>query len=140
MKKQGYITAEEYTAGVTTPPLPPATLNVHPLRQGCMTAGDVVAGAGYFCDYVTKVIVNDPPAFGPTPDDRKAVLYRGGLIITTTLDPRLQTIADAEVKASIPRRRHVRRRRRARDGPAGHGQDPRDGAEPELHAGRGEPR
>ncbi|WP_203752974.1 penicillin-binding protein [Cellulomonas chitinilytica] len=99
MKKQGYITAEEYTAGVTTPL--PATLNVHPLRQGCMTAGDVVAGAGYFCDYVTKVIVNDP-AFGPTPDDRKAVLYRGGLIITTTLDPRLQTIADAEVKASIP--------------------------------------
>ena len=30
-------------------------------------ASTVVAGSGYFCDYVTKVIVNDP-AFGKTKD------------------------------------------------------------------------
>ena len=34
-----------------------------------MAAGDVVAGSGFFCDYVTKVIVNDP-AFGATRDER----------------------------------------------------------------------
>jgi len=99
MHEQGYITDDEYTTGVATPLAD--TLHVQPLRQGCMEAGSVVAGSGFFCDYVTKVITNDP-AFGEDRDDRLALLYRGGLTITTTLDPRLQTIADTEVKNGIP--------------------------------------
>ncbi|MGY4645124.1 penicillin-binding protein [Cellulomonas sp. URHB0016] len=99
MYQQKYITKAEYDAGITTPLA--ATLHVQTLRQGCMTAGDVVAGSGYFCDYVTKVIGNDP-AFGATKEERITNLLRGGLTITTTLDPHLQAIADAEAKAAIP--------------------------------------
>ncbi|HEY0216061.1 MAG TPA: transglycosylase domain-containing protein [Cellulomonas sp.] len=99
MREQGYITAEEYTGGLATPL--PDTLVVNEPRVGCMAAGDVVPGSGYFCDYVTKVIRNDP-VFGETEDDRIELLYRGGLTIVTTLDPREQAIADAEVKAGIP--------------------------------------
>ncbi|MFF1531450.1 penicillin-binding protein [Cellulomonas sp. NPDC058312] len=99
MLREGYITQEELDAGLATPLI--ATLVVSEARSGCMAAGDVVAGSGYFCDYVTRVIRNDP-AFGETPEAREETLYRGGLTITTTLDPRQQAIADAEVKAGVP--------------------------------------
>ncbi|NTW42705.1 MAG: PASTA domain-containing protein, partial [Cellulomonadaceae bacterium] len=42
------------------------------------------------------------PAFGETAQERKDLLYQGGLTIITTLDAREQTIADTEVKAGIP--------------------------------------
>lgn len=99
MREQGYITDADYTAGIATPLA--ATMHPQELKQGCAVASTVIAGSGYFCDYVTKVIVNDP-AFGATKAERAGRLYRGGLTITTTIDPRLQTIADAEVKAGIP--------------------------------------
>ncbi|WP_315095438.1 transglycosylase domain-containing protein [uncultured Cellulomonas sp.] len=99
MNDQGYITDEEYAAGRATPLAD--TLHPSQLKQGCMTAGDVVAGSGYFCDYVTKVIRNDP-AFGATQDERIKRLYRGGLTITTTLNPGEQAIADTEVKVGVP--------------------------------------
>lgn len=99
MHDQGYITDEEFTTGKATPLAD--TLHLQDVKLGCQAAGDAVAGSGYFCDYVTKVIKNDP-AFGETEEERLALLYRGGLTITTTLDPRQQTIADAEVKAVVP--------------------------------------
>ncbi|MEV7973835.1 transglycosylase domain-containing protein [Cellulomonas sp. NPDC089187] len=99
MADQEYITAEELAAGLATPL--PDTLVVSEPRIGCMAAEQTVRGAGFFCDYVTKVIRNDP-AFGETPDERVERLYRGGLTITTTLDVREQTIADEEVKNGIP--------------------------------------
>lgn len=99
MRDQGYITKAEYDAGIATPL--PETMHVTPLKQGCMAAGDVVPGSGYFCDYVTKVIGNDP-AFGATKAERISTLYRGGLTITTTLVPGEQAIADAEVKNGVP--------------------------------------
>ncbi|WP_217615061.1 transglycosylase domain-containing protein [Cellulomonas sp. GbtcB1] len=99
MNEQGYITQEEYDAGIAAPIAD--TLHVSEAQSGCMAAGDVVQGSGYFCDYVTHVIRNDP-AFGETAEEREETLYRGGLTITTTLDPRLQTIADNQVKATVP--------------------------------------
>ncbi len=99
MYEQKFITEAEYEAGRATPLAD--TLHKSELKQGCMAAGDLVAGAGYFCDYVTKVIGNDP-AFGPTKNDRIKLLYRGGLTITTTLIPGEQAIADTEVKAGVP--------------------------------------
>lgn len=99
MLKEGYITKEEHDTGVATPV--EATLAVSKLSQGCMSANASVPGAGFFCDYVTKVILNDP-AFGETADERKIQLYKGGLTITTTLVPGEQAIADAEVKAGVP--------------------------------------
>ncbi|MGV8966921.1 MAG: transglycosylase domain-containing protein [Cellulomonas sp.] len=103
MLDQSLITQAEYDAGVATPVASVADggyLDVQGTSLGCMAA-NAVAGSGYFCDYVTKVITNDE-AFGKTRDERAQLLYRGGLTITTTLDPRLQQIADGEVKAGIP--------------------------------------
>jgi membrane peptidoglycan carboxypeptidase len=99
MLREAFITREEYDAGIATPL--PQTLNVSEPQNGCMAAGAVVQGSGFFCDYVTQVIRNDP-AFGATPEEREDLLYRGGLTITTTLDPRLQTLADTEVKNTVP--------------------------------------
>ncbi|WP_426593356.1 penicillin-binding protein [Cellulomonas sp. McL0617] len=99
MDEQHYITDAEYTTGIATPLA--STLKPQELKQGCAVASTVVAGSGYFCDYVTKVIVNDP-TFGKTKAERQARLYKGGLTITTTLDPKLQAEADTEVKAGIP--------------------------------------
>ena len=98
MLREGYITREEYDAGVATPLVD--TLVVQTPQLTC-AAANAVANAGYFCDYVIKVIGNHP-AFGETSEDRYRLLYEGGLTITTTLDPRLQAIADEEVKAGIP--------------------------------------
>lgn len=98
MLRDKVITQEEYDAGIATPLA--STLAIGQTRLGCMTA-NAVANAGYFCDYVTKVIAQNP-AFGPEPEDRARLLYQGGLTITTTLDPRLQAIADAEVKNGVP--------------------------------------
>jgi membrane peptidoglycan carboxypeptidase len=103
MRDQGVITEAEYVAGVATPVASVADggyLNIRGTGLGCMAA-NAVAGSGYFCDYVTKVITHDA-AFGATPGDRAELLYRGGLTIITTLDPRMQQIADKEVKAGIP--------------------------------------
>ncbi|QTE29225.1 penicillin-binding protein [Pengzhenrongella sicca] len=103
MLDQALITQAEYDAGIATPVLPVAEggyLNIQATGLGCMTA-NAVASSGYFCDYVTKVISQNP-AFGETEEVRKALLYRGGLTITTTLDPRMQQIADEQVKGGIP--------------------------------------
>ena len=133
MHEQGYITDADYTAGVATPL--PDTLHVQAIKPGCALASTVVAGAGYFCDYVTKVIVNDE-AFGATKEERRANLYRGGLTITTTLNPGAQTIADREVKAGIPVMdpsgvSELDHHRAAR-----HRADRRDGPEPRVRGGR----
>ncbi len=99
MADLGYITPEELAQGLATPIQD--TLHVSPLRQGCMSADAAVPGSGFFCDYVTKVIANDP-AFGATASERTNLLYKGGLRITTTLRPAEQAMADAEVKNGVP--------------------------------------
>lgn len=95
MHKEGYITKEEYEAARATPLVD--TLNVQDIDRGCVSAG----GAAYFCDYVTKVILEDP-AFGETDKDRKNLLNRGGLTIVTTIDLNKQTVADAELRNTVP--------------------------------------
>ena len=103
MMNQGLIDRAQHDAGVATPVASAAEggyLNIKATGLGCMTA-NTVANSGYFCDYVTKVITNNP-AFGKTLEDRKQLLYRGGLTITTTLDARLQAIADTEVRNGVP--------------------------------------
>ncbi len=99
MRDQGYITDAEYQKGVATPVAD--TLNPHPIQLGCMVASQAVPGSGFFCDYVTKVILQDP-AFGEKQEDRKALLYKGGLTIHTTLDPAEQALAFQEVQNGVP--------------------------------------
>jgi membrane peptidoglycan carboxypeptidase len=98
MRDQGKITEAEYQAGIATPLAD--TLAIGTRAVGCMAA-NAVANAGYFCDYVTKIIAADP-IFGEDKDDRGRLLLRGGLTIITTLDVGLQQMADEEVKNGIP--------------------------------------
>ncbi|RYV51290.1 penicillin-binding protein [Pengzhenrongella frigida] len=103
MLGQKIITQAEYDAGILVPVASVADggyLSIQKTSLGCM-AGSAFAGSGYFCDYVTKVITKNE-AFGETKEERAELLYRGGLTITTTLDPRMQQIADDQVKAGIP--------------------------------------
>jgi membrane peptidoglycan carboxypeptidase len=93
MLKTGSITQEEYEEAVAS------DLDVKPrnVKSGCIAAPK----AAYFCDYVSHLILADP-AYGETKADREKLLYRGGLTIKTTLDPRLQKEAEKETKKMIP--------------------------------------
>ncbi|HEX4699590.1 MAG TPA: transglycosylase domain-containing protein [Actinomycetes bacterium] len=51
--------------------------------------GCEVSKVPFFCDFVLKTIQNDK-VFGATRADRTNLLLRGGLTITTTLDPKAQ--------------------------------------------------
>jgi len=96
MRDQGVITPAQYADGIKIT-IKDMLANASKDTLGCRTAGD----SGFFCDYVTKVIRNDP-AFGKTVAERINLLYRGGLDISTTLDPRLQSLAVTEVRNSVP--------------------------------------
>jgi len=97
MLEQGYITKAEFDKGKATPLVD--TLDIQKTRLGCTSAGK----SAFFCDYVTKIIANDP-VFGETKDERTDLLYRGGLEIHTTLDSKLQNLADKEVRAGVGRK------------------------------------
>lgn len=93
MLKTDSITQAEYDKAVKTK----LGLKTKTLKSGCVAASH----ANYFCDYVAHLILKDP-AYGKTKADRENLLYRGGLTIKTTLDPRLQKEAEKETKKSIP--------------------------------------
>ncbi|WP_051479013.1 transglycosylase domain-containing protein [Arthrobacter sp. H5] len=88
------ITQEEYDAAVATD----LGLAITPVLSGCVAAEQ----APYFCDYVTHLILNDP-AYGETLEDRENLLYRAGLTIKTTLDPRAQTAAQTAINETASR-------------------------------------
>lgn len=52
--------------------------------------------AGHFVEQVKQFVLDDP-AFGETRDDRRRLLFQGGLRIETTLDLRLQMLAEEAV-------------------------------------------
>lgn len=85
------ITQEDHDAAVATP----IELKLNPGRQGCANA----TMAPYFCDYISHLILNNP-AYGSSLIERERRLYRGGLTIKTTLDPRLQSAAQAQVDST----------------------------------------
>jgi membrane peptidoglycan carboxypeptidase len=57
------------------------------LQNGCQDSN-----VAFFCDFVLKTIQNDK-SFGAERADRTRLLLRGGLTITTTLDPKAQRYA-----------------------------------------------
>ncbi|MFF8844884.1 transglycosylase domain-containing protein [Streptomyces sp. NPDC015127] len=75
----------------------PIKLNVSKPDNGCITAVD---GAGFFCDYVRKTILNNP-AFGKTDEERSKLWNLGGLTIRTTLSPRAQAAANEAATAKV---------------------------------------
>lgn len=93
MLKTKSITKAEYDKALKT------KLGLKPkaVKSGCVAAKT----ANNFCDYVAHEFLKDP-AFGKTEKDRESLLYRGGLTIKTTLDPRLQKEAEKETRKVIP--------------------------------------
>ncbi|MDQ0677070.1 membrane peptidoglycan carboxypeptidase [Arthrobacter pascens] len=91
MLDQGKITQADHDAAVATPVEPKVT----PAQQGCAYA----ATAPYFCDYVLHLLLNNP-AYGADAQERTNNVFRGGLTITTTLDPKAQAVAQAESDAA----------------------------------------
>ncbi|MEU5364574.1 transglycosylase domain-containing protein [Streptomyces sp. NPDC005925] len=75
----------------------PLGLKVSKPKNGCITA---VSGAGFFCDYVREVFLNDP-VFGRTKKDRAKIWNQGGLTIRTTLDPQAQQAVGDSVREHV---------------------------------------
>ncbi|WP_164737324.1 transglycosylase domain-containing protein [Georgenia sp. SYP-B2076] len=95
MVDQGFITQAEYDEAVATPIADMLDVQIAP--NGCGAAGT----AAYFCEYVVKDLLNDA-SWGNDRADRQQKLYRGGLVIHTTLDPAKQQTAYDSVTASVP--------------------------------------
>jgi hypothetical protein len=95
MVETGAISSSEAAAAMATP----MAAEVKPERlptNGCTTSA-----SPFYCDYVLRIIRNDP-AFGATPEARDSLLRSGGLVIRTTLDPAAQKAADASIQSHIP--------------------------------------
>jgi membrane peptidoglycan carboxypeptidase len=73
----------------------PLGLDVQGSQNGCVNST-----APFFCDYVLNRLLSDP-SLGKTVDDRRTLLYSGGLTIKTTLDLRFQKAADDAVAAHV---------------------------------------
>ncbi|ATG51048.1 carboxypeptidase [Brachybacterium vulturis] len=95
MHHEGYISDEEYEKYTSIPV--EDMLDIQNVRAGCASAGT----SGFFCDYVTRSLLNDP-AFAPTYDERRELLYGGGLTIRTTLDPETQAAAMDILQRKLP--------------------------------------
>ncbi len=92
MADLNYITQSEADAAIASP----LGLKVSDIPNGCATSN-----APFFCQYVVAEILNNP-AYGATRTDRTNLLLRGGLTISTTLDPAVQKAAQHAVEAVLP--------------------------------------
>ncbi len=91
MLTQGKIKQAEYDAAVATP----VTTKVTQPHQGCAYAST----APYFCDYVVHLLLNNP-AYGADTTERERKIFRGGLTIKTTLEPKAQAAAQTQVDSA----------------------------------------
>lgn len=89
MQTVGMITAERAEQAKQRP----LRLDVTLTPNGC-----AASYAPFFCDYVLRELL-DWKGLGATPEERERTLRRGGLTITTTLDPNEQRDAVAAVRA-----------------------------------------
>ena len=92
MLATGVITAAEHDKAVKTP----VRLKISPTGNGCD-----VSPFGYFCNYVYRTLLADKN-FGATEAERRQQILRGGLTITTTIDPKLQRQAQAAINKRVP--------------------------------------
>ncbi len=54
----------------------------------------------FMCDFVLRTLL-DNPALGNTPEERRDVVYRGGLVVKTQIDPTMMDVAQNEVSKRI---------------------------------------
>lgn len=97
MYQQGYITKDQYEKGKATPLVKTLNIQENASLIGCQNAGQ----AGFFCQYVTRQILNSPE-FGKTELERRRLLNEGGLRIYTTMDVTTTAIATKSATDIIP--------------------------------------
>ncbi len=93
MRELGYITPAQEAQELAKP----LGLRVTRTTNGC--EGTLTP---FFCDYVLNEVKNDP-ALGADKQSRRLLLLRGGLTIRTTLNPKVQSAAQAAVDSAVPR-------------------------------------
>ncbi|MGB9378781.1 MAG: transglycosylase domain-containing protein, partial [Mycobacteriales bacterium] len=92
MGQLGFISSAEADRAIDEP----LKLHVRKIPNGCASSP-----YGHFCDYVRRYLL-DSPDFGKTREQRQDRLFKGGLTIRTTLQPRQQKFADAAAAKSFP--------------------------------------
>jgi penicillin-binding protein 1A len=92
MLDQGYATADEAAAATAS------KLGLQPAKHS------ETYPAPYFVEYVKDLIQRDPrfDVLGTSVGERVNALFKGGLRIYTTIDPRLQTIAEQASRGVLP--------------------------------------
>ncbi|AKV54980.1 transglycosylase with Penicillin binding protein transpeptidase domain [Bifidobacterium actinocoloniiforme DSM 22766] len=95
MAQEGYISPAENSEAKAKPL--EQTLHVQNVDAGCQAAGD----AAFFCDYVTKQILNSKE-FGKSQESRNKLLKEGGLDIYTTMDVNANNAAMHAARSTIP--------------------------------------
>ncbi len=70
-------------------------LNITRTNNGCVNSR-----APFFCDYVLSYLMEDE-SLGETEEERRNLLYSGGLTIRTTIDTRFQDAADSSVRNQV---------------------------------------
>jgi membrane peptidoglycan carboxypeptidase len=99
-------------------------LHISKASQGCY-----YSSYPFFCDYAEEVLLADP-ALGKDEEERRRLLYRGGLTIRSTLDIKAQKATQKAVSSTVAPSRVA--------GRAGHRQDQGDGAVAGLRQGQGQ--
>lgn len=97
MLQQGFISQADHDKFRAEPIQNTLNLQDNTTNIGCQSAGD----AGFFCDYVTKQILNSPE-FGKTTTERNKLLTEGGLNIYTTMDVHANADAMDAARNTIP--------------------------------------
>lgn len=93
MRELGYLT-EEQRARAAAAPLELAPAQPPPERSPYPAA--------HFVDAVKDLLLNRSDLLGTGASERYRNLFRGGLRITTTIDLRLQSTAEAAVRSALP--------------------------------------
>ncbi|MEV0788351.1 transglycosylase domain-containing protein [Kribbella sp. NPDC050459] len=90
MLELGVVTVHQANQALKTPVIDLA--KVEPVPNGCANSR-----YPFYCDYVvSKLLAN--PALGATVKDRDHYLKTGGLLIRTSIDPRIQAAAQASIE------------------------------------------
>jgi membrane peptidoglycan carboxypeptidase len=97
MLVEGMIDQAQLDEALATP-IDPTTVVLQPYSNGCIAAH---AYATYFCDYVTTLIP-ELESLGASAAERETNWELGGYKVYTTLDLRLQTVAQDSVVKNAP--------------------------------------
>lgn len=97
MRELGMITPTQHAYAVAEP----LTLKISNPANGCRASR-----YPFFCEWVRQTLLTDR-AFGATPEAREEHLYRGGMTIHTSLDPKAQAIAEKAVTRAIEKTSRV---------------------------------